>query len=622
MPHKLLAITVLSLLLSVWAPGAVSANQPDGSPDAPPSPEYLVRRKIPEKVLGAGLAWSRVHHPEFYAAGNVRKGSMEAVPPGKGKAGVQRRVMNVANNTYTRRRIKDFTYEDSRVTVEYLERADTFVARLSAHGLKPNFAYQIKLRGLFKHRDAFERIGYTGRWRLPDRGTHCRDDQYENAENKDEANSYLLFDYFVTDNQGNAVKWLYADSCLHVLFNASRQRNPSEIDALRRGIPMGGINSEAYANPDPITEEQYVYAQSEEDFFWENNRKPIGMAYLPPGRYRAELTLTEESFHDDGDGGFWNAAMRMPVGFTVVDASHRPYGWTDGSPVGDPFSVDSAVLRKFDDSTVTDGVIEAEGSGWTWITFSDTREIPLEGRFYLAVPVWLRDVRRLRVWLDTGAGFRRSSKYRLATGQEGVWQRVEMEATSRLAGRTVQAVRIQFRGGNRMKVKLRAPALYHVRDSTVDYTQCTAQQLYESEQRFQADTMESDVGASTREDHGASNGRARTETRKNPNGEPLVVGPELEIPPGKYRVKYRMKYTGENEKRPVATADITGGGEEVLAKYTVFARDLSLDGEYVTLSLSFETPRCISSLQFRVIARVPGITVDWCSIERVNKRGW
>ena len=40
---------------------------------------------------------------------------------------------------------------------------------------------------------------------------------------------------------------------------------------------------------------------------------------LPPGEYRAELVLTEESFHSqDNDGGFWATVYRCPVGFTVT----------------------------------------------------------------------------------------------------------------------------------------------------------------------------------------------------------------------------------------------------------------------------------------------------------------
>ena len=41
---------------------------------------------------------------------------------------------------------------------------------------------------------------------------------------------------------------------------------------------------------------------------------------LPTGHYRAELVLTEESFHArDNDGGWWATVARCPVEFTVVE---------------------------------------------------------------------------------------------------------------------------------------------------------------------------------------------------------------------------------------------------------------------------------------------------------------
>ncbi len=90
--------------------------------------------------------------------------------------------------------------------MEYLKKAETFVGRITAKGLKPNFAYQVKLKGVPKYRDSFERIGYLGRWRLPNRGPNCSDREYAAYENKSEARSYLFFDFFVTDEHGNATK--------------------------------------------------------------------------------------------------------------------------------------------------------------------------------------------------------------------------------------------------------------------------------------------------------------------------------------------------------------------------------------------------------------------------------
>jgi hypothetical protein len=51
---------------------------------------------------------------------------------------------------------------------------------------------------------------------------------------------------------------------------------------------------------------------------------------LPPGDYRAELVLTEESFHANAmDGGFWATVYRCPISFTILApavASVNPSG--------------------------------------------------------------------------------------------------------------------------------------------------------------------------------------------------------------------------------------------------------------------------------------------------------
>ena len=44
---------------------------------------------------------------------------------------------------------------------------ETFRGRIEARHLKPNFAYQLKLRGRYEDRRGFESIGYTGQSHQP-----------------------------------------------------------------------------------------------------------------------------------------------------------------------------------------------------------------------------------------------------------------------------------------------------------------------------------------------------------------------------------------------------------------------------------------------------------------------
>ena len=229
------------------------------------------------------------------------------------------RWADIAGNFYADNFIRSFSYENAdatapRVLVRIESEGPTLTGRLEARGLKPNFAYQIKLSGDFNERQSFERIGYTGRWNLPGPGTNYTDSDYRWFHDKERVNAYLFFDFFVTDATGSAVRDFALDSSLHVLWNASRQREP---DRLRDTVPIRvkADNPLLYARPKNTSSYERIWAERERARYMQ--RKDT--IRLPVGDYRADLVLTEESFHSAAnDGGSWATVMRCPVSFTIT----------------------------------------------------------------------------------------------------------------------------------------------------------------------------------------------------------------------------------------------------------------------------------------------------------------
>ena len=231
---------------------------------------------------------------------------------------LQERWCDIGGNFYSAGFVSRFSYanpcaRNPHVLVQVEPRADTLRGRLEARHLKPNFAYQLKLRGVFSDRSSFEAIGHVGRWRLPGRGTNYADQDYLEYEDKAAVESYILFDFFVTDGRGDAVRPFALDSSLHVLWNASRQGGEPEMNDLCRIVAVPN-DPEAYSRPKLRGTIEWLWAEREIVRY--TNRDQI--IRLPPGNYSAELVLTEESFHShENDGGFWATVYRCPVSFTV-----------------------------------------------------------------------------------------------------------------------------------------------------------------------------------------------------------------------------------------------------------------------------------------------------------------
>ena len=402
-----------------------------------PVPIPCPRVRLAELRPSSGLAWSRQQYPDQYADADLRTVRLTGLDDYANE-----RFLDVADRSYSGETVRNFSYFDgeggANVSVEYLPRAETFVGTLTATGLKPNFAYQLKLRGFFSDRVAFERIGHVGRWRLPGLGTNYRDDRYDAYPDKSKVESYLLFDFFVTDPEGRAVKEFYVDSTLHVLFNANWQRGAGPNDSRPvQALPLPA-GPTTYSNARAARSVQRIYAQSEQHALGESNRPAIGLAYLPPGPYTAEVVLTEESFHGFGDSGYWATVMAGPVEFEVLDQPRPVRRWSEGDPVL-ALSAAGATTSGVEVEPVVDGRLHASSADKdAYIDFEEELVLPAEGRYYASLEISTKTTGTFLIVVDEGRGFKEGARYRFSPAGCGRWQVFEVELTGAVAGRTTR----------------------------------------------------------------------------------------------------------------------------------------------------------------------------------------
>ena len=192
---------------------------------------------------------------------------------------------------------------------------------------------------------ANERIGLAGRWWREEwdsaleqwtHGTNSFDSDYYEKRYIEDLSSptsyhykftgYLVFDYFITDQDGNATLSFEANSSYHVLWatNDSDIYDPPGDDG-----PDYTGHRDRSSNDGPLKQTTFdadesgdAYDDTGEDFpprtvaiFGEWERLPVGGIFLQPGDYSAEIVLTEESFHGSGGdyAGNWAAAMGADI---------------------------------------------------------------------------------------------------------------------------------------------------------------------------------------------------------------------------------------------------------------------------------------------------------------------
>ncbi len=235
----------------------------------------------------------------------------------------QERWSDVPGNHYTQAFVRAFRYgtegkDTPHVLVRVEPRDKTFAGRLEARNLKPNFCYQVKLRGDFaRDPEGFRLIGGLGRWRLPGNGTNFTDADFDAYPDKRKVEAYVLFDYFVTDRHGNAVLDFALDTTLHVIWRHHRHPLPPDPNRtrLRRFIEVHTDDPAVYVRPKRAPIREMLWAETET----ERLLALRGRVELPPRAYHGELALTEESLHCyERDGGWWATVYTLPVRFEVI----------------------------------------------------------------------------------------------------------------------------------------------------------------------------------------------------------------------------------------------------------------------------------------------------------------
>lgn len=391
--------------------------------------------RIPERRPSAGIAWSRRAYPNQFTAANAATSEFVGIDDFQNE-----RFMDIGGRAYSREWNTNFSYTDPSlqrpaVRLEYLRQAETFTGRLIGQGLKPNFAYQVKLRGIYAaDKDGFERIGHTGRWRLPGRGTNYVDEVYAKYPHQERVESYLLFDFFITDPAGSVRKDFYADSTLHVLWSVNYQRTPRVTDTRPvRAVREGG-NPLFYASARPDLSPQEIFAESEQHSLRAGNRPAVNEAFLPPGKYVAEVVLTEESFHSWGDNGFWATVMRAPVEFEVVDRPRPTPYWSRAAGDGQKLSLARASLDGLTKTVCTDDLFEGEAlNEEPYITFAEEMNLTPGPRYLLCLDLRAEGRHTWQLFID-GDDWAEKPAYVIDSEGAGAWQRFELEITSQKRG--------------------------------------------------------------------------------------------------------------------------------------------------------------------------------------------
>ena len=267
------------------------------------------------------------------------------------------RWLDVANQAYSdsyksEYSVNQYNYTNATVEVVYDAIGNTLHGTLTATNLKPNFAYQLKLaRNPNTDSDANERIGLAGRWwqeewdgtkwtngqNLNNKGTgyspspndetyfDTKDEPYTGGGNPSPTGlryrytGYLVFGYFITDENGNATLSFTADNSYHVLW-ATNDSTGNDGKGHRDWSDLDGPPKTATFDVDPLLSPAYDTDYDEAatvTIFGEWERLPVGGVFLQPSDYTADIILTEESFHGSGGslsgnlGGRYGCAYRL-----------------------------------------------------------------------------------------------------------------------------------------------------------------------------------------------------------------------------------------------------------------------------------------------------------------------
>lgn len=291
--------------------------------------------------LGLATGWScPAVSQSAKSAAATSSGSLRSVflvPFRDPNRAARQRWLDIADRSYSAAFERDFRYEKSQVALFYPSHLDTpyFVGRIRARGLKPNFAYQLKLAGKPQQGPrgwgiggddrSNQALGRASRWWNDSSQTNVGDYDWDrNLETapalRDSIYGYHFLGEFVTDANGDADLSFRGAHAYHIAW---QDKQSGSKDTLFGNFEVGNMRAPFYGY-----DRQTPFKTVRLWYEWESGRDRE--VRLPSGTYNCRFLLTEETFHApdtlDG-GGLWPTVLASED----FDAAGKP----DSNPQND-----------------------------------------------------------------------------------------------------------------------------------------------------------------------------------------------------------------------------------------------------------------------------------------------
>ncbi len=242
------------------------------------------------------------------------------------------RFMDIDDRPFSDSYATSFSYNSAQVTLFYDPTPKTpyFVGKIQASGLKPNFAYQLKLVGKPKFGSrgwgsagddvSNEAIGKVARWWNDSQQINTTDSGFNNSYKKPAENQkqtvygYLFMGNFVTDENGNAEREFAGSKSYHITWQDKQNTSLRQVVAGNYRI---GSTQAPFLGYGKSTAPINVKLWHE----YESGRPKD--VRLPAGNYNCRLLITEETFHStqpNNKGGTWPSVLTTED----FDANNNP----------------------------------------------------------------------------------------------------------------------------------------------------------------------------------------------------------------------------------------------------------------------------------------------------------
>lgn len=213
-----------------------------------------------------------------------------------------------------------FSYKDAVVTLSYnpAPAEKYFVGHIEAKGLKPNFAYQLKLvgkpsygkRGWGNAGDdrANEAIGRATRWWNDTTGENTFDNYFRElyqrpaAFRRDTIYGYDFMGDFITDSEGSASQDFDGSKAYHITWQDKQSGHKDVVAGL---FKISSLQAPYYGYGIALPEHTVKLW-----YEWQAGRDHE--VKLPKGDYNCRFLISEETFHavdENPKGGRWPAVL-------------------------------------------------------------------------------------------------------------------------------------------------------------------------------------------------------------------------------------------------------------------------------------------------------------------------